>query len=140
MKVRHGKAFYKARRRVARESRHCNQRDIAARKSCSPAPLHLIATPLASFVSLHLTCLAIGTGETVSTSRVSLLRLAASTGCLATSTGDIQVAAVSPFILTTSSTCRNVSDTTMHAGRIGWGYVEKQTQLENSLKRDLYWK
>jgi len=27
----------------------------------------------------------------------------------------------------------------MHAGGIGWGYVEKQTQLGNSLRRDLYW-
>jgi len=46
MKVRHvwfREAFYKGGKRAARESCHCNQRDTATRKSCSPVPLHLIA-------------------------------------------------------------------------------------------------
>jgi len=49
------------------------------------------------------------------------------------------VAAVSPFILVASSTCCHANDTAMQAGGIGWGYVEKQTQLGNSLRTDLYW-
>jgi len=46
-------------------------------------------------------------------------------GRLATSTGGIQLAAVSPFILAASSTCRHASDTAMQASGIGWGLHRK---------------
>ncbi|KAL2646495.1 hypothetical protein AAZV13_05G058500 [Glycine max] len=76
-------------------------------------------------------CLAIATSEILQQQTVHLTSssstglctsssstgLAATTGdfhgCLATSTGGIQLAAVSPFILTASSTCRHTSDTAM---------------------------
>jgi len=48
------------------------------------------------------------------------------------------VAPVSPFLLAASSTCRHTTHTIMHAGGIGWGYVKKETQLENSFGTDLF--
>lgn len=84
--------------------------------------LHAYSEP-----SCHLSCLAIGTGETLSTSvPMSPVKPA------------IPDAGVSPMVLAGSTTCLHKAHIVMHAGEIGLGLRRKQTPSGISLERNLY--